>query len=100
MKNMVKQVLMSTLTAGIFTLGFTACSDEDVMDSNIQAAETAQAMAISQELKNLDNADYSLPFDVKAAGQWRIGSAYDENGQVCYAYPRTGSGESTVKLYV
>ena len=28
MKNMVKQVLMSTLTAGIFTFGFTACSDE------------------------------------------------------------------------
>ena len=96
---MVKQVLMSALTAGIFTFGFTACSDEDVMDNN-QAAEMAQTMAVSQELRNLNNADYSLPFEVKADGQWRIGFGYDENGQVCYAYPRKGNGNTTVKLYV
>ena len=47
---MVKQVLMSALTAGIFTFGFTSCADEDVMDDNKQTAEMAQAIAVSQDL--------------------------------------------------
>ena len=42
-KNMVKQVFISALTAGIFTFGFTACSDELDMELAPEApqAETA-----------------------------------------------------------
>ena len=35
---MVKQVLMSIITAGIFTFGFTSCSDDDPMSQDGAAA--------------------------------------------------------------
>ena len=35
---MVKQVLMSIITAGIFTFGFTSCSDDDPMSQDSAAA--------------------------------------------------------------
>ena len=40
-KNLVKQVLMSTLTAGIFATAFTACSDEILVDQSYGLNRTA-----------------------------------------------------------
>ena len=42
---MVKQVLMSALTAGIFTFGFTSCADEDVIQQKrLKVTVTSQVM--------------------------------------------------------
>jgi hypothetical protein len=101
-KNLVKQVLMSTLTAGIFSFGFafTACSDDDVMNDNGQAQVAAETLKQANDLKNLPNNEYSFPLEVKNDGQWRIGFGYDDDGQICYAYPKSGNGNATVKVYV
>lgn len=102
MKNLVKTMFMNILTAGVFSFGFvfTACSDDDMVNNNEQDQVAAENLKQAEELKNLLNTEYSFPFEVKNDGQWRIGFGYDEAGQICYAYPRSGYGNATVKLYV
>ncbi len=97
---LVKSMFMNILTAGIFGLVFTACSDDEVMNGIEQAQMAAENLKQAGELKNLLNAEYSFPFEVKNDGQWRIGFGYDEDGQICYAYPKSGNGNATVKIYV
>ena len=97
---LVKSMFMNILTAGIFGLVFTACSDDEVMNGIEQAQMAAENLKQAGELKNLLNAEYSFPFEVKNNGQWRIGFGYDEDGQICYAYPKSGNGNATVKIYV
>lgn len=97
---LVKSMFMNILTAGIFGLVFTACSDDEVMNGIEQAQIAAENLKQAGELKNLLNAEYSFPFEVKNDGQWRIGFGYDEDGQICYAYPKSGNGNATVKIYV
>ena len=98
MKNLVSKMFMNILTAGVFSFGFvfTACSDDDVMNDIDQAQVAAETLKQANELKNLQNAEYSLPFEVKNEGQWRIGFGYDDDGQICYAYPKSGNGKATV----
>ena len=98
-KNLVNKMFMNILTAGIFGFVFTACSD-DVINNNEQAQAVAEITASASGLKNLPNAEYSFPLEVKNDGQWRIGFGYDDDGQICYAYPKSGNGNATVKVYV
>ena len=99
-KNLVNKMFMNILTAGIFAIAFTACSDDDVMNDNGQAQVAAETLKQGNDLKNLPNIEYSFPLEVKNDGQWRIGFGYDDNGQICYAYPKSGNGNATVKIYV
>lgn len=50
-KNLVKQVLMSTLTAGLFAVSFTACSDELDNSAN-DVAESSRVAGANDELLN------------------------------------------------
>jgi hypothetical protein len=95
-------MFMNILTAGVIGFGFvfTACNDNDVMNDYEQSLIAAEDLKQANELKNLLNTEYSFPFEVKNDGQWRIGFGYDDNGQICYAYPKSGNGKATVKIYV
>ena len=93
-KNLVKQVLMSTLTAGIFATVFTACSDD------VNMAEASDALKTeSYELMNLERHSYSVPVQVNVQGDWQVDLQFsDENHHFCYALPDHGHGPATIEL--
>ena len=93
---MVKQVLMSIVTAGIMTFGFTACSDELSMENNEGAPSTEDIRSM-----RLEQYSYSVPVRVNAEGDWKVDLRFDnEDRQFCYVYPDHGHGPATVSLYV
>lgn len=100
MKNLVKTMFMNILTAGIFATAFTACSDELEIDMAPVAPEMADAIAASKDPQIIENEEYSIPVEVKADGEWRLGYAYDVEGLIGEAWPKTGNGNTTVQLYV
>jgi len=68
---MVKQVLMSILTAGIFSFAFTACSDEDILSNEdplamMENAKTKQVIGDG----DITAEPYAacIPYQVKANG--------------------------------
>ena len=60
---LVKQVLMSTLTAGVFTFSLTACSDDNMLDNEGEVMNSM--MTQSMDLKNLESYSYSVLFEIK-----------------------------------
>ena len=62
-KNLVKQVLMSTLTAGVFAFSLTACSDDNMLDNEGEVMNSM--MTQSMDLKNLESYSYSVLFEIK-----------------------------------
>ncbi len=97
---LVKQVLMSAATAVVFAFGFTSCSDEiDVMNP-ADMEQAAEAVKTVSDLMNVSTSATTLPLQVKADGEWRIGYSYDDLGQMCHAYPKHGMGNKTIKLYI
>ena len=62
---LVKQVLMSTLTAGMFAIAFTACSDDIDMEKEMKAPETPSSLTRSLQADeyniNNDTAKYYKP---------------------------------------
>ena len=94
-KNLVKQVLMSTLTAGIFATAFTACNDEDIESQGFNNGPKAESF----ELTNLEQYSYTVPVQVNIAGDWEIDFKFNnENNHFCYALPSKGHGPQTIKL--
>ena len=94
-KNLVKQVLMSILTAGIFGFGFTACSD----DLNESGYEGFNAGVNSFEYQNLEQYSYTVPVQVDCEGAWKIDLKFnDPYNHFCYALPSEGVGPQTIKL--
>ena len=94
---MVKQVLMSIITAGMFTFGFSACSDELDNEARDMAAPQSECL----QFTNLEQYSHSVPVEVSAKGDWTIDLQFeDEDHQFCYVYPRQGHGPATVKLYM
>ena len=69
-KNLVKSMFMNILTAGIFGLVFTACSDDEVMNGIEQAQMAAENLKQAGELKNLLNAEYSFTSIPEATTIW------------------------------
>jgi len=63
-KNLVKSMFMSILTAGVFTFGFTACSDELNNEANDFNAPEAESF----EFTNLEQYSYSVPVQVNVQG--------------------------------
>lgn len=60
---LVKQVLMSTLTAGVFAFSLTACSDDNMLDNEGEVINSM--MTQSMDLKNLESYSYSVLFEIK-----------------------------------
>lgn len=60
---LVKQVLMSTLTAGVFAFSLTACSDDNMLDNEGEVMNSM--MTQSMDLKNLESYSYSVLFEIK-----------------------------------
>ena len=66
MKNfsvLVKQMLMSTLTAGVFAFSLTACSDDNMLDNEGEVMNSM--MTQSMDLNNLESYSYSVLFEIK-----------------------------------
>ena len=60
---LVKQVLMSTLTTGVFAFSLTACSDDNMLDNEGEVMNSM--MTQSMDLKNLESYSYSVLFEIK-----------------------------------
>ena len=93
---LVKQVLMSTLTAGVFTFSLTACSDDNMLDNEGEVMNSM--MAQSMDLNNLESYSYSVPFEIKCEGDWSVDFAFNEGEPFCYAFPKRGHGPQTIKI--
>ena len=94
-KNLVKSMLMSIATAGIFSFGFSSCSD----DINEFDNHGFNAEINSYELQNLEQYSYTVPVKIDCQGAWKIDLKFsDENNHFCYALPSEGVGPQTIKL--
>ena len=94
-KNLVKQVLMSIVTAVIFSFGLSSCSD----DINEFDNHGFNAEINSYELQNLEQYSYTVPVQIDCEGAWKIDLKFsDENNHFCYALPSEGVGPQTIKL--
>ena len=94
-KNLVKSMLMSIATAGIFSFGFSSCSD----DINEFDNHGFNAEINSYELQNLEQYSYTVPVKINCQGAWKIDLKFsDENNHFCYALPSEGVGPQTIKL--
>ena len=91
----VKQVLMSTLTAGLFATAFTACSDELQNEANALNGNNTE----SSEVMTLEQYNYFVPVKVNVEGDWEIDFKFnDPSNRFCYASPTKGHGPATIKL--
>ena len=88
-------MLMSIATAGIFSFGFSSCSD----DINEFDNHGFNAEINSYELQNLEQYSYTVPVKINCQGAWKIDLKFsDENNHFCYALPSEGVGPQTIKL--
>ena len=65
-KNLVKSMLMSIATAGIFSFGFSSCND----DINEFENHGFNAEINSFELQNLEQYSYTVPVQIDCQGAW------------------------------
>ena len=94
-KNLVKSMLMSIATTGIFSFGFSSCND----DINEFDNHGFNAEINSFELQNLEQYSYTVPVHIDCEGAWKIDLKFsDENNHFCYALPSEGVGPQTIKL--
>ena len=94
-KNLVKSMLMSIATAGIFSFGLSSCSD----DINEFDNHGFNAEINSYELQNLEQYSYTVPVKIDCQGAWKIDLKFsDDNNHFCYALPSEGVGPQTIKL--
>ena len=94
-KNLVKSMLMSIATAGIFSFSFSSCSD----DINEFDNHGFNAEINSYELQNLEQYSYPVPVKINCQGAWKIDLKFsDDNNHFCYALPSEGVGPQTIKL--
>ena len=94
-KNLVKSMLMSIATAGIFSFSFSSCSD----DINEFDNHGFNAEINSYELQNLEQYSYTVPVKINCQGAWKIDLKFsDDNNHFCYALPSEGVGPQTIKL--
>ena len=92
---LVKQVLMSTLTAGIFATGFASCSDEIENEANAFNGANTESL----QVMNLEQYSYEVPVKVDIQGDWEIDIKFkDPANRFCYASPQKGHGPATIKL--
>ena len=92
---LVKQVLMSTLTAGLFATAFTACSDELQNEANALNGNTTESF----EVMTLEQYNYSVPVKVNIEGDWEVDIKFnDPSNEFCYALPQKGHGPATIEL--
>lgn len=96
---MVKQVLMSILTAGIFSFAFTACSDEDILSNEdplamMENAKTKQVIGDG----DITAEPYAacIPYQVKANGAWHI----EQDRRFFTVEPENGEGDTEVIIYM
>ena len=94
-KNLVKSMLMSIVTAGVFSFGFSSCND----DINEFDNHGFNAGFNSFELQNLEQYSYTVPVQIDCEGAWKIDLKFsNENNHFCYALPSEGVGPQTIKL--
>ena len=94
-KNLVKSMLMSIATAGIFSFGLSSCND----DINEFDNHGFNAEINSYELQNLEQYSYTVPVKIDCQGAWKIDLKFsDDNNHFCYALPSEGVGPQTIKL--
>ena len=100
-KNLVKQVLMSILTAGIFSFSFafTACDDEDILSNEAPSgpddkSKTEQVIGDGDITAEAFAA--CIPYQVKASGAWHI----EQDRRFFTVEPESGNGDTEVTIYM
>ena len=74
-----------------------SCSDKDIVANVTIPEELEQAQSASGT--GLESYSYTIPFEVTSDSEWNI--EFDEEGEeIAYAYPTSGRGNATVKLYI
>ena len=113
-KNLVKQVLMSILTAGIFSFSFafTACDDEDILSNEAPSgpddkSKTEQVIGdgdiTAKTEQVIGDGDITaeafaacIPYQVKASGAWHI----EQDRRFFTVEPESGNGDTEVTIYM
>ena len=98
MKNF-KAIAAMLLVSMSSPITFTSCQQDTIEEKQVNA----QAMSLlnySTDLQSLDNISYEVPFEVKAKGDWRIDFDFEDGSSFCYAYPKQGKGDTTIKICV
>lgn len=73
-------------------LSFVSCTDDSSYNGDIIVPEDV-------DLGGLEQYSYAIPIEIKSNTEWKID--FDGDGQsICYAYPKSGKGNATVKLCV
>lgn len=93
-KNMAAWMLSSIIA----TATFTACSDEMAETTNGNNPLTDNT--VNNSLSALEQYSYTVPFEVKTQGKWKISFQFNEGHEICYALPSEGEGPATVKICV
>ena len=101
-KNLVKSMLMSTLTAGIFSFSFafTSCSDEEDLLSNDALAgpggNSKTEVVIGDGDITAEAFAACIPYQVKASGAWHI----EQDRRFFTVEPESGEGDTEVTIYM
>lgn len=90
MKKTLLHHLASFITVTIAMTAVTGCKDDDLnVIGEVVMPEDAN-------LVQLTAASYTIPFEIKSDTEWKI----EFDGELAYAYPSEGVGNSTVKLCI
>ena len=100
-KNLVKQVLMSILTAGIFSFSFafTACDDEDILSNEAPSGpddKSKTEQVIGDGDITVEAFAACIPYQVKASGAWHI----EQDRRFFTVEPESGNGDTEVTIYM
>ena len=82
------------------TTTLTSCQDDTIEEKQVINAQAMSLLNYSTDLQSLDNISYEVPFEVKAKGDWRIDFDFEDGSSFCYAYPKQGKGDTTIKICV
>jgi hypothetical protein len=82
------------------TTTLTSCQDDTIEEKQVINAQAMNLLNNSTDLQSLDNISYEVPFEVKAKGDWRIDFDFEDGTPFCYAYPKQGKGDTTIKICV
>ena len=76
-----------------------SCSDKDIVANVTIPEELEQVQNATGTGTGLESHSYTISFEVVSDSEWNI--EFDEAGEeIAYAYPTSGKGNATVKLYI
>ena len=88
------------LSSIIASATITSCSDDLAADVADAGKVPGVEQNASTDLGSLEQFSYTIPYEVKCSGKWKIRLGFNEGHEICYATPSEGTGPATVKICV